>query len=258
MRKLFWLSLAIVVLGATLAAPLSAQARKKTPADPNQAFDPKAAAIFEKSCNYLASLKGFSFRAEALLDLVYRDNAKIQIARNMDVTVQRPNAFKIVTIGDDVKATSVYDGKTFTLALADKKVFGQLPATLDNDGLISLLTEKFNLESPLGDMLSNTPCAKMSGKFASYLGMGYVGDALCHHLFFQSDDIDWQIWIEDGNTPLPRKLLITEKKMPKAPQFTAFLRHWQIANNPPATFAFVPPQDFTRDGDFFSRQNWKR
>lgn len=256
MRLVLRLSLLFLVFCALLSAPHTAMARKKAPAA--NAIDPTAVALFEKACAHLTGLKGYSFKADVLLDLVYQKTAKIQLARKMEVSVQRPNAFKIVTTGDDAAVTSIYDGKTFALLLGDKKSYGQLPAALDTDGLVQLLAEKYQLESPLGDLLVNAPCAKMGYVSASYLGLGLVGETRCHHLYFQGVDIDWQIWIEDGPNPLPRKLLITEKRMPLAPQFTAFLSNWRVADNPPATFDVTPPKDFARDDNMFTRQNWKR
>lgn len=254
MRKRLLPTLLLLALAASSALPALALAGKAAHKD---AFDPKALALFEKTCKYLAGLKGYSFRAETLVDLVYRGGPKVQIARNMDVTVQRPRAFKVVTRGDDVSATSVFDGKTFIQAFDDKKVYGQIPAAMDIDAVVAMLDKKYDLDSPLSDLILNDACAGMHALSGSYLGLGYVGGALCHHLIFQSVDIDWQIWIEDGDKPLPRKVLITEKKLPKAPQFLAFLNHWQIVDNPPQEFMYTPPKDYARDGNMFTKRTWK-
>jgi len=250
MRGFVRTCLAVLFLGLIVASPVTGQAAAKKAAA--QTSDPAAVAVFEKACAYLSGLKGYSFKAEVLLDLVYRGSAKIQVARNMDVAVQRPNAFKIVSTGDDMSATSAFNGKTFTLALTDRHLYNQLPAAMDNDALVDLLSEKYALDSPLGDLLRNETCGNMSYVSVSSLGLGLVGQTRCHHLFFQGKDVDWQLWIEDGPTPLVRKLLITEKRMPMAPQFTAVFRDWSTADNAPATFEYSPPQHFTRDPDLFT------
>lgn len=215
-------------------------------------IDAKAADLFETSCAYLAGLKGFSLKAELLLDLVYQGKAKVQIARNMDLAVKRPNAFRIDTTGDDMSVTSVFTGKTFTMALLYRHLYNQAPFDKDTDALLDFLAEKHHLDSPLGDLLRNKPCADMSYASLSYMGLGFVGAARCHHLFFQGGDIDWQIWIEDGAAPLPRKLVITEKRLPMAPQFTAFLRDWTLAEPAAAVFDYTPPANFTRDDNLFT------
>ena len=40
----------------------------------------------------------------------------------------------------------------------------------------------------------------------------------CHHLAFEQATIDWQLWIDAGKDPLPRKLVITYKTEDEVPQ----------------------------------------
>ena len=48
----------------------------------------------------------------------------------------------------------------------------------------------------------------------------------CDHLAFRNLETDWQIWIERGERPLPRKYVITSKTVATAPQYTLRLRDW--------------------------------
>ena len=47
---------------------------------------------------------------------------------------------------------------------------------------------------------------------------------VCDHLAFRNLDTDWQIWVESGERPLPRKYVITSKTVAAAPQYTLRLR----------------------------------
>ena len=84
-------------------------------------------------------------------------------------------------------------------------------------------------------------------KHALYVGEGLVRGVKCHHLAFDKDDIQWQIWIDAGEKPLIRKLLINQKKLPAEPQWTAYLTDWnfspQLSDN---LFAFTPPEKATK------------
>ena len=54
--------------------------------------------------------------------------------------------------------------------------------------------------------------------------------------------IDLQIWVENGEKPLPRKLIITEKWVTGAPQFTALLSDWDLSPQfKEDLFTFVAP-----------------
>lgn len=235
--------LALVLLACAPGLAAAAKAKAKTPS--TEAVDAKSAQLLERACAALTDMKSFSVRAFVTLDRVYQDGSKIQSGRDMELTVERPAAFRVVTVGDDLQAVSVFDGKTFSAALNDIKVFGQIPAAMDTDQLMDMLAAKYSLDSPLGDLLSNRPCQNMKPLSGFYVGQSRIEGAACEHLFFKGKDVDWQLWVDEGSK-LPRKIVITEKNMPMAPQFTAVLRDWKpLAQG--ASFAFIPPEGFTRD-----------
>jgi hypothetical protein len=248
-RVIHAVAFAIVLALSAAHVGVVAAAKNKTNTPKKAVIEEKAANILDKTCKALAALTGYAFHADVTLDKVYQDGSKIQYERAMEVTVRRPGAFKVVTDGDDFQATSVFDGKTFTIALPGRKVYGQINAAMDTDALIDLLSAKYGIESPLGDLLSNTPCDKLLAVAGYYVGKAIVDGAACDHLFFQGKDVDWQIWVEDGPSGLPRKIIITEKKMPMAPQFTAVLSAWKTADSGAEIFEFKVPENFTREDD---------
>lgn len=60
---------------------------------------------------------------------------------------------------------------------------------------------------------------------------------------FRDLDVDWQIWIEVGARPIPRKYVVTSKGVGAAPQYTLRIKDWNtdVAISGDA-FAFTPPQ----------------
>jgi hypothetical protein len=69
---------------------------------------------------------------------------------------------------------------------------------------------------------------------------------LTDHYAFRQEGIDWQVWIEQGKTRLPRKFVITTMDEEGQPQYASLLK-WNLA---PAisdkTFTFVAPKDAHR------------
>ena len=49
-----------------------------------------------------------------------------------------------------------------------------------------------------------------------------------HHFLFRGDHLDWQIWIEDGERPLPRKIVVTYKELEGSPQHSIVLTDWNL------------------------------
>ncbi|WP_370169239.1 DUF2092 domain-containing protein [Sinorhizobium fredii] len=57
----------------------------------------------------------------------------------------------------------------------------------------------------------------------------------------------WQLWVERGPAPIPRKYVITSKTMAAAPQYTLRIKSWDTDTPPDAkSFAFAPPQGRSR------------
>jgi hypothetical protein len=79
------------------------------------------------------------------------------------------------------------------------------------------------------------------------LGSVAVLGVSCEHLVFTQDRIDWQIWIENGARPVPRKFVITYKDEPDSPQYTAIFSNWDFATKlPDFVFKFEPPAGATK------------
>ena len=63
------------------------------------------------------------------------------------------------------------------------------------------------------------------------------------HYAFREPEVDWEVWIQDGDQPLPRKLAIVDRTDPAHPTFTSRLS-WTV--NPTlndSDFTFTPGAD---------------
>jgi hypothetical protein len=73
---------------------------------------------------------------------------------------------------------------------------------------------------------------------AKHIGQGVIDGIECEHLAFRNADVDWQIWIQLGARPIPRKYVITSKMVTGAPQYTLRIKDWKT-DAPVAADAFV-------------------
>jgi hypothetical protein len=81
---------------------------------------------------------------------------------------------------------------------------------------------------PLADFLYADVYTRLMGRVQRgvYLGLHEAAGVLCHHLSFEQATIDWQIWIDAGRDPLPRKLVIAYKTEDEVPQCAVTIRTW--------------------------------
>lgn len=236
-RCLAWLFLCWPLL----LAPAWSVAQPKQAKAPS--IEPEAAHILKQMTEYLKGLQQFSVQAEITEDVLLDSGLKIQDGRSVTVSVRRPNRLRVDASGDLGDRQLVYDGKTMTLMDLSHNVYSAIDVPPEMDAALHHAIKAYNLRAPLADLLyANAYDYLMEGTLAGfYLGLSKVQGQLCHHLAFRQKGIDWQIWIEDGPTSLPRKFLITDKTA-QGLQFTAWLSQWNTAPQfEESLFTFVVP-----------------
>ena len=114
-----------------------------------------------------------------------------------------------------------------------------LPSTVDQ--ALNKLKDEYQFTPALSEFMYIDINKLMTADVISgaYFGISKVMGTNCHHLVFVQKDIDWQIWIEDGKRPVPRKLVITYKNVAESPQFIALIKDW-VTDKPITNFAFKP------------------
>jgi hypothetical protein len=252
-KTLSWLLIAALILTGLPAlaqtakeapAPLPQTEKASPPAERAKTQKPDALPILKEMCDYLKGLQQFSCQAEITEDVLLTTGQKIQLGKSVEASVRRPDRMRVESQGDADNRQIIYDGKTITLLDRSRNVYTSIDAPPDIDAALNHAIRAFDLRAPLADLIYVDAYKYLTDGVTSgfYAGLHKVQGVLCHHLAFRQKDIDWQIWIEDSPTPLPRKFLITDTKA-KGLQFTALFSKWntspQLAD---AFFTFVPPE----------------
>ena len=178
-------------------------------------------------------------------DQVYAGGKKLQYAIDMETFVRRPDRLRVNAEGDLVNKQFFFDGKTITLYDKDDNVYGTLDVPPDIESALEKASKDFGVRVALTDLASPQLWDHLNNriKHSLYVGVSKVRGVPCHHLSFDGEGVQLQVWIETGNQPLPRKAVLTYKDLPGSPQWTAYLSDWnftpQLSDN---LFAFTPPQ----------------
>lgn len=137
----------------------------------------------------------------------------------------------------------MFDGKTLSVNDEDSKSFAQTDAPGSIDQLIDRLRNDHAVLAPGADLLLSSTYDTLTGGVidAKHIGLGVIDGVECEHLAFRTADVDWQIWVEVGPRPIPRKYIITSKAITGAPQYTLRVKEWRTDVRADA-FAFKPPQ----------------
>lgn len=210
---------------------------------------PDPDAILQAMSTYLAETEALSVNADIDFEIVTRNGEKLQLSSFATAIVQRPNQFYIQRQGMIADAEMIFDGETLTVYGNRNNVYTQreVPGTIDD--AIRAFELETGIPAPGGDLLFADPYAVLSTgvESSTYIGTAYVNGIECHHLAFREDDVDWQLWVQVGDQPLPMKYVITSKWITAAPQYEIRLRDWntnpQITDQP---FTFSAPEGATR------------
>lgn len=212
-------------------------------------IDPNADKILKSMSSYLAQTKAFSMDADIGIEVVTKEGQKLQLNSFATVVMQRPNKLYMHRRGPIADAEFIFDGKTLTVHGKRNNVYAQIDAPGTIDTAIHAFEFETGIPMPGADLLFADPYAILSAGVQSStdLGLAYVNGIECHHLAFRNEKVDWQLWVQTGDKPLPLKYVITSKWQTAAPQYEATLRDW--VTDPqinPNQFTFSPPPGSTK------------
>jgi hypothetical protein len=212
-----------------------------------RADDP--AAILKTMTDYLAGQKTLSASFDSDIEIITPDLQKIQFASSGQIKLGRPDKLRVRRTGGYADVELVYDGKTVSLYGNDAKSYMQADAPDTVDKVIDTLQASSGAAMPGTDLLLSNAYEELmqTATEGKHIGHGVVDGVECEHLAFRTPDIDWQIWIETGAKPLPRKYVITSKTVTGAPQYTLRIKDWKTdAFTDPDTFLFKAPAGATK------------
>lgn len=201
--------------------------------------------LFKAMSDYLAQTSPFSLDFDTSLEIVTSDHQKLMLTSSGTVNVQRPNKIQMTRHGGFANVKLIFDGTTLTLIneAENRYIQAEVPGTIDH--MIDELREKFHKPLPGADLLLSDVYDQLMPLATDIkdLGSGVVGGVECDHIAFRNQDIDWQIWIAQGNKPYPCRYVITSKQVDQAPQYSVQVRNWNTGSEVSvANYEFhVPP-----------------
>jgi hypothetical protein len=209
------------------------------------ADEAQAKSLFKAMSDYLAAQKAISFAFDSTLEVVTDQDQKLGLASSGTLTLNRPDKLHATRTGGFADVEMVYDGKTVTMLGKNANVFAKAeePGTIDK--LVDVLRDKYKRPVPAADLLMADPYKELMPLVvdAKDLGSGVIRGVECDHLAFRTDEVDWQIWIAQGDRPYPCRYVITSTKVKGSPQYTIDIRDWKTGDEVAADkFSLAIPQ----------------
>ena len=237
----FRLASTICVIGTVAvlcAVPLIVRAQ--TPG-----VDPAAVETLQKMTNYFSKLEQFKVYTQSTLEDQLESGQRIDYDVAAKVAVRRPNKIHAVRLGELINQDFYYDGESLTLYDPPNGVYATESAPETIEEMFDFTRESLGLMIPVSDLVYRNSFAILMQDVtsATVIGKALIGGVSCDHLAFSRPDVDFQVWVADGDRPLPCKYVVTDTSNAKMVSTVTVMSEWNL--NPQlsdASFTFVAPK----------------
>jgi hypothetical protein len=232
------------LLAASLLAPGAALAAAAAANPVPAAVEPAAYDALKRMSAYLNTLKSFEVRSTTVRDEVVSNGQKLQFGGTVTYKVRRPDGFVIETAEDRRVRQLIYDGKSLALYAPRMGFYARVDAPPTIRQTLDAL-ESYDVHIPLEDLFVWGTDNDWRGalKAGYVVGYAHINGQDAVQYAFREEGVDWQIWIAEGDKPLPLRVVITSTDSPSQPQFSSDLT-WNTAPQfDAAAFTFTPPAD---------------
>ena len=179
-------------------------------------IDPDALQILKGMTDYLSGLQEFSLHTENTYEDVLATGQKIQFGFSTNITLQRPNKMRAERIEGIAHQLFIYDGVKLFMHEAKRDYFAAVDVPDNIDDFLHFARDRLGIVPPVGDLVFTNAFELLTAGITSgfVVGEAELGGVRCYHLAFTTPVVDWQVWIAEGDRPLPYKYVLTTRDDP--------------------------------------------
>jgi hypothetical protein len=206
-----------------------------------------AGELLSSMAKYLAGLPGFEVQLVGSYDAVQESGQKIEFNEVRTVAVARPDRLRVAQLrSNGASDLIVFDGTSMHVFDGANGVFAKAPQPGSLDDALVYFVRELGMQLPLAALLSTRFPAELEKRVRSidYVEHTELLPVPAHHIAGRTGTVDFQVWIADGDRPLPLRIVITYVNEPGQPQFRAQFLDWKPGSPVDASlFRFSPPAD---------------
>jgi len=252
-----------VLAASLLMSVLPAAAQEAAPAKPMEKalaplqekaeadkIEPASVEALEAMGAYLADLKNFTLKSDFETQMALDNDQVIDIGGTTNYEVRRPDGLRATVESDLGSREFIYDGKQLTVVDPPDKVYGRAEVAPTIKGMLEQVSYHLGIDLPLSDLFNfGTPDAAENIITEGFLvSSAKVDDIPVKHWAYRTAGKDFELWIQDGDTPLPLRVVVLDDTIPARPRFEANLEWAPNVEVASSEFEFTPPDDYEEIG----------
>ena len=242
-----WRSLPVVFFAVVLATQTPSLGHaQQDPAAP--LLDPLAMEKLKAFSDFMGGLKLFTFKVVGSFDEPEPSGVKIKRFLTIEAAVQRPDRLELHFAFDDgTERKAWYKDAEIAFASVTDGTYARMPAPGTLDELFVHIEKELGFSPPLADFLVSDIYGAHAKDLlsAAYLGERAINDLRLDHISFESQGADWQIWLDAGPKPLPRRIQMEFVEAQTPVQYSIHFLEWNLeVVSTGKMFDFVAPPDW--------------
>jgi hypothetical protein len=195
----------------------------------------------------LATLPGFEVTLAGSYDALQESGQKIEFNEVRAVALLRPDKLRMEQWrSDGARDLIVFDGRTISVFDGEAGVYAQAPQPGSLDDAVVYFVRDLGMRLPLAALLTKRFAAELQQRVTSvdYVEYTEILPVPAHHIAGRTAAVDFQVWIADGDQPLPLRIVLTYVNEPGQPQFRAQFLDWRLqAPAGAGVFSFTAPAE---------------
>jgi len=178
--------------------------------------DAKAVEVIKAMSEFLGEAERLKVKLNDTIEKVDDEGQVIHYSHNRSLMLERPHHLRVDVTGDLEHDSVFFKSGEFKLVLWDEDLYAETETPKTVTEMLDYMSTKYGVRRPAGDLLRENIYANIEDEVEiRYLGEHLAGSHVCHHIALRGEIMDAQLWIDAGNQPVLRKLVIVYKDLPE-------------------------------------------
>jgi len=207
--------------------------------------DERAIEVLKAWSRYQATLQAVVIRGVSLQDARLHEGLLVSNSQEITVSLKRPASLHVKKFdGANTIEIFFHNGQLTTLD-SGLGYYAQADVPKDIGAALDFSLEEMGVDAPLMDLVRAKvfdQLAEIADSILYLSDQGLVAGADCHQIAIRGTDLDVQLWIQKGEIPVPRRIIIIDKWEGGAPRFVAEMEWKTAAKIDDSEFVFKAPE----------------
>ena len=237
-----WVAAFLCAAFVLTVGPSDAQTPGQSPSD--------ARALLLRMADLIGKTPRLSVTVHSAYDTVQASGQKVEWNEIRTLTLSRPDRLRMeAEKSSGARTLVVFDGKEISAFDESSRAYARAAQPGGVDDTLVYFVRDLGMRLPLAALFLSRAAIELDGRARSveYVEKTGILGSPAHHLIGRTDSVNFQVWISDGERPLPQRIVLTYPAARGQPEFRAQFSAWNLTARPAdSLFTFTPPANTSK------------